>query len=164
MLGHDPLRSLFEIVSATGTVGLSAGVTDSALAPLLKLALCADMLLGRLEFVALLVLLAKMVEGQDPLEVSAMVKGDARAFLFVVREADARPLGELDLPKETRVVCLYRGGALMLPGNDTSLKRGDEVVLITHVRHPERLAERFGAAANSKPRAETGQGNGGTKP
>jgi len=55
--GYDPLASLFEIVSATGTVGLSAGVTGATLAPALKLVLCADMLLGRLEFVALLVVL-----------------------------------------------------------------------------------------------------------
>ncbi len=55
--GHDPLDALFEIVSATGTVGLSTGVTDTALQPVLKLVLCADMWLGRLEIVALLVLL-----------------------------------------------------------------------------------------------------------
>jgi len=57
-LGYDPVDSLFEVVSATGTVGLSAGVTGAGLPPLLKGILCADMLLGRLEIVAWLVLLA----------------------------------------------------------------------------------------------------------
>ena len=55
-LGHDPLDSLFEIVSAMGTVGLSTGITRSELHPLLKAVLCLDMLAGRLEIIALLVL------------------------------------------------------------------------------------------------------------
>lgn len=57
MMGHPPLASLFEVVSAVGTVGLSAGVTAPELEPLLKGVLCADMLMGRLEIVALLVIL-----------------------------------------------------------------------------------------------------------
>jgi len=55
-LGHAPLDALFEVVSALGTVGLSSGVTGTALDPALKGVLIADMLLGRVEFVALLVL------------------------------------------------------------------------------------------------------------
>ena len=55
--GHPPLSSLFEVVSATGTVGLSAGITSPDLAPVLKVVLCADMLMGRLEILAMMVLL-----------------------------------------------------------------------------------------------------------
>jgi trk system potassium uptake protein TrkH len=55
LYGYEPLDALFEVVSATGTVGLSAGITDAALPAPLKLVLCADMLLGRLEFVAWMV-------------------------------------------------------------------------------------------------------------
>jgi trk system potassium uptake protein TrkH len=56
-MGYSPLDSLFEVVSATATVGLSAGVTEAALPPLLKGILCVDMLLGRLEIMAWLVML-----------------------------------------------------------------------------------------------------------
>lgn len=56
--GHDPLNALFEIVSALGTVGLSAGVSSSQLDPSLKAVLSLDMLAGRLEFIAILVLFA----------------------------------------------------------------------------------------------------------
>jgi len=56
VLGYDPLDALFEIVSALGTVGLSSGITQPDLPPLLKSILCLDMLAGRLEIVALLVL------------------------------------------------------------------------------------------------------------
>lgn len=55
-MGHNPLDSLFEVVSAIGTVGLSSGISTPQLHPLLKGILCADMLLGRLEILAWLVL------------------------------------------------------------------------------------------------------------
>ena len=55
--GYDPLDSLFEIVSAAGTVGLSTGITRQALATPLKLVLAFDMLAGRVEILALLALL-----------------------------------------------------------------------------------------------------------
>jgi trk system potassium uptake protein TrkH len=55
--GYAPLDALFEIVSAVGTVGLSVGIATPDLAGGLKLLLSLDMLLGRLEIIALLVLL-----------------------------------------------------------------------------------------------------------
>ncbi|MCG6876636.1 MAG: TrkH family potassium uptake protein [Betaproteobacteria bacterium] len=55
--GLDPLDSLFDVVSALGTVGLSTGVTSPHLAPALKAVLGIDMLLGRVEFFAVLVLI-----------------------------------------------------------------------------------------------------------
>ncbi len=48
--------ALFEVSSALGTVGLSSGVTSAAMPDLLKAVLCANMLLGRIEIVPLLVL------------------------------------------------------------------------------------------------------------
>jgi trk system potassium uptake protein TrkH len=55
--GHVPLDALFEVVSATATVGLSSGITSADLHPFLKAVLCLDMLAGRVEVFALLVLL-----------------------------------------------------------------------------------------------------------
>lgn len=55
--GHEPLDALFEVASATGTVGLSAGVASPGLEAPLKAVLCADMWLGRLEVLPLLVVL-----------------------------------------------------------------------------------------------------------
>lgn len=56
-LGYPPLDALFEVASAVGTVGLSAGLTSAALPLGLKAVLGADMLLGRLEILAWLVVL-----------------------------------------------------------------------------------------------------------
>ena len=55
--GQAPMASLFEVVSATANAGLSAGLTGPELAPTLKAVLVADMLFGRVEILALLVLL-----------------------------------------------------------------------------------------------------------
>jgi trk system potassium uptake protein TrkH len=52
--GHAPLDSLFEVSSATGTVGLSTGLVGPELQWWLKGVLCFDMLAGRLEMLALL--------------------------------------------------------------------------------------------------------------
>ncbi|MEJ2577073.1 MAG: potassium transporter TrkG [Gammaproteobacteria bacterium] len=54
--GYAPLDALFEVVSAVGTVGLSTGISAPGLEVPLKLLLCVDMLAGRLEILALLVL------------------------------------------------------------------------------------------------------------
>lgn len=54
--GHAPMDALFEVVSALGTVGLSSGISAPGLAPGLKAVLAADMLLGRVELVAMLIL------------------------------------------------------------------------------------------------------------
>ncbi|MEZ4457337.1 MAG: potassium transporter TrkG [Gemmatimonadales bacterium] len=56
--GYPAVDAFFDVASATSTTGLSTGVTGPGLATHLKLVLIADMLLGRLEIVALLVLLA----------------------------------------------------------------------------------------------------------
>ncbi len=55
-MGYSPLDSLFEVVSAVGTVGLSAGVAGPDMPVFLKGVLCVDMLLGRLEILAWLVM------------------------------------------------------------------------------------------------------------
>jgi trk system potassium uptake protein TrkH len=57
MYGYAPMNALFEVVSASATVGLSTGITTADMPLLLKFVLCMDMLLGRLEIIALLVVL-----------------------------------------------------------------------------------------------------------
>lgn len=55
--GYDAMASLFEVTSAFGTAGLSAGVSGSELPLPLKLILSFDMLAGRVEVAALVILL-----------------------------------------------------------------------------------------------------------
>jgi trk system potassium uptake protein TrkA len=90
--------------------------------------------------------LADLFEGRDPWEFSTMIRDDARVFSFVSRADQAGPLSAIDLPTQTRVVCLYRDGELLIPDADTRLKGEDEVVLITHRDNLESLVERFESA------------------
>jgi trk/ktr system potassium uptake protein len=76
--------------------------------------------------------LADMCEGQDPLEVSTMIRDEARVLSFVVHEPQQGPIADLGLPEQSRIVCIYRDKRLILPAKDTRLKLDDEVVLITH--------------------------------
>jgi len=57
--GSPPIPALFEVVSAVGTVGLSSGLAGPELPAGLKLLLSADMLLGRVEILAFLVLFSQ---------------------------------------------------------------------------------------------------------
>jgi trk system potassium uptake protein TrkA len=87
--------------------------------------------------------LAEMVAGQDPLEISAMIKGEARVFSFVVPKEAKGAIADLELPDQSRVVCVYRGKEFLLPGDDFAVKVDDEVVLVTHRRNLAALAERW---------------------
>jgi trk system potassium uptake protein TrkA len=88
--------------------------------------------------------LADMFAGHDPLELSAMIKDEARVLSFVVREDEAGPVESLNLPKDSRVVCCYRDGKFTLPESRDELRADDEVVVITHSRNVSKLKERWG--------------------
>ncbi len=94
--------------------------------------------------------LFEMVEGRDPLELSALIKNDATVFSFVAKAEDAVTVNELDLPKDCRVMCVYRDERLHIPDGDFKLQIDDEVVLFLNVKHvgtvKRRWAETSGAA------------------
>jgi trk system potassium uptake protein TrkA len=89
--------------------------------------------------------LADLFEGRDPLEFSTVIRDEARVFSFVASADQAGPLDALELPRRTRVVCLYRDDNFLVPDADTRLKEEDEVVLITHRDNLDDLGERFKA-------------------
>jgi len=88
--------------------------------------------------------LADMFAGHDLLELSAMIKDEARVFSFVVKEDEAGTIEALGLPKDSRVVCSYRDGKFRLPGPEEELHADDEVVVITHSRNLSDLEKRWG--------------------
>ena len=101
-----------------------------------------DMTIGRF--------LADMFEGRDLLEMSSMIKDEARVFSFVIHEQQAGPLEDLGLPDETRLVCLYREGKFLLAKDDVNLEAGDEVLLITHSKNLEKLHTLLGVPPSGK--------------
>ncbi len=87
--------------------------------------------------------LTEIFDGMDPLEISAKIKGDARIFSFVLRKDDECQVDELGLPKETRIICVYRDNNFLLPEPETHLKVDDEIILITRLEHLPELVERW---------------------
>ena len=87
--------------------------------------------------------LLDICSGQNPLELSALIRGDARIFSFIAGEDDKGLLADLQLPDGSRLMFLYRNDEFMLPADGTELKRGDEVVIIAHSEALAGLKERW---------------------
>ena len=85
--------------------------------------------------------LADMCEGRDPLELSTMIREQARIVSFVVHESQQGSVAELNLPAHSRVVCVYRNEKFLLPDEDLSLEVDDEVVIITDRKNVEALTQ-----------------------
>ena len=75
--------------------------------------------------------LDNMVRGLDNINLSTLLKEDARFFTFVAGEDDAVPVSELGLPKNARVIFYYRDNKLHFADSDTKLSKGDEIVILT---------------------------------
>lgn len=87
--------------------------------------------------------LADMFEGLDLLELSTMIRDEARVFSFIAREDEEMAITELDLPEASRVICIYRDAGFIVPDEDTKLRKNDEVVLITHRKNLEILKKKW---------------------
>jgi trk system potassium uptake protein len=87
--------------------------------------------------------LADMVEGVDILELSTVIKGEARFFTFTVDKEKGMSVADLDLPKNARLICYYRDGRFSLADQETKLRKGDETVILAHSEVIGDLRERW---------------------
>jgi trk system potassium uptake protein TrkA len=87
--------------------------------------------------------LQDMVGGSTNVELSTVLKDEARFFTFTAREEDAVVVKELDLPAEARVVCYYREHKFVHADGETTVHTGDEVVILTHSKHLGELEKRW---------------------
>ena len=87
--------------------------------------------------------LEDMVGGTEKIELSTVLKDEARFFTFTAKEESAVPVAELKLPDEARVVCYYRQGRFAHADEGTKLQKGDEVVVLTHSKNLPALQERW---------------------
>jgi len=89
--------------------------------------------------------LADMAEGQNIIEISDILRGEARIYSFKVGAEQAGPLADLGLPSAARAICVYRNGQdFLFPEPDTRLRPDDEVVVLTRAAALRALRERFG--------------------
>lgn len=87
--------------------------------------------------------LADMVAGVDFLELSSMIKGEARFMTIDIDEEMAGKVQDLDLPEKARLICYYRESEFHLADAESTLKKGDEAIILTHADQLSRLTERF---------------------
>lgn len=87
--------------------------------------------------------LANIAAGRNILELSAIIRGNVRLFSFIADETCEGPAGGLDLPKQSRVIFLYRDNVFQPADKDTNLKKDDEVVLVTTTDEYEQLHEKW---------------------
>lgn len=95
--------------------------------------------------------LSDKFEGRDPLEVSTTIRDEARIFSFVLPEDFEGDTGTLALPKDTRIVCIYRQEQLIIPADDTKLAANDDVVVIAHRDSLPELEEKWGSVIKKSP-------------
>lgn len=53
----------------------------------------------------------------------------------------------LKLPGGSRAIYLYRDGHFLMPGDDTALKAGDEVVILLHGKYLPEITKRWSVSA-----------------
>ena len=87
--------------------------------------------------------LADMVAGIDILELSSLIKGEARCLMVKIDKKTKGKVCDLDLPEEARVICFYRDDDFLLADQDTTLQNDDEVIILPHSQHLGQLTERF---------------------
>jgi trk system potassium uptake protein TrkA len=87
--------------------------------------------------------LDNMVRGLDNVNLSTLLRQDARFFTFTAGEEEAVCVSELGLPKDARVVFYYRDNRFHFADSDTKLGKGDEIVILTHSRNLPDFNERW---------------------
>jgi len=98
--------------------------------------------------------LEDMVGGSESVELSTVIKDEARFFSLIARDEDAVSPAELDLPEGARVICYYRDGKFCHAGADTKFAKGDEIVILTHSKNIPSLQERWQAKSVSSETAD----------
>ncbi|MDJ0623205.1 MAG: NAD-binding protein [Desulfocapsaceae bacterium] len=87
--------------------------------------------------------LDNLVRGLDEIELSALLKNDARFFSFIVDKEDAGKVSELELPDKSKLIYYYRDEDFFFADDDTTLRQGDEVVILTSSEYLSDLQERW---------------------
>jgi trk system potassium uptake protein TrkA len=87
--------------------------------------------------------LEDMVGGTENVELSTVLKDEARFFTFTANKEDAVPAKDLNLPADAKVICYYRDGKFSHADEETTFRIGDEVVILTHSKNMPALQERW---------------------
>lgn len=87
--------------------------------------------------------LEDMVYGGENVELSRVIKDEARFFVLVAKEEDAVAAKDLNLPAGAKVICYYRDGKFSHADEKTTFCIGDEVVILTHRKNMPVFQDRW---------------------
>ena len=87
--------------------------------------------------------LEDMVGGTENVDLSAVIKDEARFFTLIAKEEDTVAAKDLKLPADAKVICYYRDGKFSHADEETTFRIGDEVVILTHSKNMLALEERW---------------------
>lgn len=88
--------------------------------------------------------LADMASGVDTLELSTVIKGDARLYAVSIDKDHAgKALEDLELPEKARAIFYYRDDKFRLTEKDSKLEQGDKLVFICHMESLDALKKIF---------------------
>jgi len=87
--------------------------------------------------------LEDMAGGTENVEISTVIKDEARFFTLVAKEEDAVAAKALKLPADAKVICYYRDGKFSHADEATTFRIGDEVVILTHSKNMPALQKRW---------------------
>jgi len=87
--------------------------------------------------------LEDMVSGGESVELSTVIKDEARFFTLIAQEADAGTAKDLKLPDGAKVICCYRDGKFLHVDEESTFRTGDEIVILTHSKNIPALRERW---------------------
>jgi trk system potassium uptake protein TrkA len=87
--------------------------------------------------------LEDMVGGTENVELSTVIKDDARFYTLFAKEGDAVAAKDLKLPAGAKVICYYRDGKFSHADEGTTFRIGDEIVILTHSKNMLALQDRW---------------------
>jgi trk system potassium uptake protein TrkA len=87
--------------------------------------------------------LEDMVGGEKNVELSTVIKDEARFFTLIAKEEDAVAARDLNLPADAKVICYYRDDKFSHADEETTFRIGDEIVILTHSKNMPVLQERW---------------------
>ena len=87
--------------------------------------------------------LGDMVGGTENVDLSAVIKDEARFFTLIAKEEDTVAAKDLKLPAGAKVICYYRDGKFSHADEETTFRKDDEIVILTHSKNMPGLQERW---------------------
>lgn len=101
--------------------------------------------------------LSDMVQGIETAGLSGVLHGGLRFFTFTIREKQAGPLGELDLPDGVRPIAVTRDGDSRVADRKTEVKKNDEVLVVGDEGLIRELRESYAAGTEDSEEEANGE-------